>query len=75
MTETLSKSREQAESLFTKTQSQFMARSRVIEEHDAVAQAREEKTKRLRELRIAKAASERASAASALLKKRGTGKR
>jgi hypothetical protein len=57
LTETLSKSRERAESAFGKTQSQFMARSRILSEDDAIVQARDEKTLRLRELRMAKEAS------------------
>lgn len=58
-----SNKREQAESAFGKTQSQFMARNRVISEHDAVVRARDEKTLRLRELRLAKEADEAAAAA------------
>ena len=62
MTETISKSRERAESAFGKTQSQFMARSRIVSEDDAIVQARDEKTMRLRELRKAKEASDLAAA-------------
>ena len=63
MTDTISKSRERAESAFGKTQSQFMARSRIVSEDDAIVQARDEKTMRLRELRKAKEASDLAAAA------------
>ncbi|GEO86141.1 MULTISPECIES: hypothetical protein [Alphaproteobacteria] len=56
MTETHSKARMQAEAAFGKTQSQFLARNRVISENDAVVQERDEKTMRLRALRIAKEA-------------------
>lgn len=50
------KSRDQAETSFSKTQTQSMALNRIISEHDAVSQAREEKTARLRELRLEKEA-------------------
>ena len=63
MTESTSKARERAESAFGKTQSQFMARSRIVSEDDAIVQARDEKTMRLRELRKAKEASDLAAAA------------
>lgn len=53
----ISKSRERAEAAFGKVQSEFTSRSRVLDEHDAVVQARDEKTARLRELRLAKEAS------------------
>ena len=62
MTENSKKSRDQAESFFSKTQTQSMALNRIISEHDAVSQAREEKTARLRELRLEKEAVELASA-------------
>lgn len=64
MTDTPSKAREHAESAFGKTQSQFLARSRVVSEQDAVVQARDEKTVRLRELRMAKEAGDMASTPS-----------
>jgi hypothetical protein len=63
MTENISKSRERAEAAFGKTQSQFMARSRTVSEDDAIVQARDEKTMRLRELRKAKEASDLAAGA------------
>jgi hypothetical protein len=58
---TISKSRERAELAFGKTQSQFLARNRLVAENDAVVQARDEKTLRLRELRKAKEASDLAA--------------
>ncbi|MGF9693672.1 hypothetical protein AAIH46_12705 [Rhizobium sp. 0TCS1.26] len=54
MTESYSKSRQQAEIAFGKTQSQHLARARVVDEVDAIAAARDEKTTRLREARLAK---------------------
>jgi hypothetical protein len=62
VTENSKKSRDQAESFFSKTQTQSMALNRIISEHDAVSQAREEKTARLRELRLEKEAEELAAA-------------
>ncbi|MCB5205233.1 hypothetical protein LH464_22455 [Neorhizobium sp. T786] len=41
MTQTLSKSRQQAEIAFTKSQSQFFARGKAVEEQVFAAQARE----------------------------------
>lgn len=54
MTENYSKPRQQAEIAFGKTQSQFFARERAFEELDTIVIAREEKTQRLREARLAK---------------------
>nr|WP_246748621.1 hypothetical protein [Rhizobium setariae] len=70
MTETPSKARERAETAFGKTQSQFIARNRAISESDAIVQARDEKTMRLRELRMAKEASELAAGIPLKPKKR-----
>lgn len=56
MTETHSKSRQTADVAFGKAQSQFAARNRVIEELDLIVVARDEKTARLREARLAKEA-------------------
>jgi hypothetical protein len=56
------KSRAQAEMSFSKTQTQSLALNRILSEHDAVSQAREEKTARLRELRLEKEAEELAAA-------------
>lgn len=52
MTENSTKTRDQAETAFSRTQTQFMARNRTIAEIDDVAAAREAKTLRLRELRL-----------------------
>jgi hypothetical protein len=65
-----SKSRQQAESAFTKAQSQFLARNRAIEEVDTMAKAREDKTSRLKNARLAKEADDRARATAALSAKR-----
>ncbi|WP_429924384.1 hypothetical protein ACQY1H_16790 [Agrobacterium vitis] len=54
MAENYSKSRQQAEIAFDKEQSQFFARGRAVEEQDSLVLAREEKTLRLREARLAK---------------------
>ena len=62
MTETQSKARIQAEAAFGKTQSQFLAKNRIISENDAVVQERDEKTMRLRALRMAKEAAANAAA-------------
>jgi hypothetical protein len=48
-----SKSRERAETAFNDVQSQFFARSSASQEIDHVAQARDAKTLRLREARLA----------------------
>ncbi|RAZ90456.1 hypothetical protein DPM33_13125 [Mesorhizobium hawassense] len=55
----------QAESLFSRTRTQSMSLDRIISEQDAVNQAREAKTARLRELRLEKEAEEKAAAAVA----------
>lgn len=60
-----SKAREQAETAFSKTQTEFLSRSRTISEIDAVTNARDEKTARLRELRKEKEAADLASGAPA----------
>ena len=52
-----SKIREQAEIAFSKTQTEFLARSRTISEIDEVAANRDAKTARLRELRLEKEAN------------------
>lgn len=72
MTQTHSRSRQQAESAFTKVQSQFLARSRAVEELDTIVRAREEKTSRLREARLAKETEDRETASAALISKRAT---
>jgi hypothetical protein len=62
MNEKTSKSREQAELAFSKTQTQFLARNRTAVELDTATAARNEKTNRLRELRLGKAAEDSATA-------------
>jgi hypothetical protein len=57
LTENSSKTRQQAELAFSKTQTEYLARSRTISEIDAVAAEREAKTARLRELRLEKEAN------------------
>jgi len=65
------RSRDQAESSFSKTQTQFLARTRIVSEQDAAAHSRDEKTARLRELRLQKEAEAEAAAAVAPAKKKG----
>ncbi|MDX8482591.1 hypothetical protein RFN28_29645 [Mesorhizobium sp. VK24D] len=70
----------QAESLLSKARTQSMSLNRIVSEQDAVSQAREAKTARLRELRLEKEAEDRvADAALAALPKqvgpKRTGKR
>jgi hypothetical protein len=64
------KAREQAEISFSKTQTQSLARNRIMSEQDAVSQARDAKTARLRELRMEKEAAELAAAEAAQAIKR-----
>lgn len=54
MTQTYSKSREQAEIAFGHTQTQFFAKDRAVDELQSIAHARDAKTLRLREARLAK---------------------
>jgi len=70
MTETHTKSRQRAEIAFAKEQSQFFARGSAVEELDAIVQAREEKTSRLREARLAKELQDRLAGAAAPISKR-----
>lgn len=72
MAQTFSKTRQRAESAFNKVQSQFFARGQAVEEQDFVAQARDAKTARLREARLAKESDDRARATSALITRRAT---
>ena len=65
MTPTHSRPRQQAEAAFAKAQSQFLARERASEELDAIAEARKEKTQRLRTARLAKELDDRTRAATA----------
>ncbi len=70
MTQTYSKSRQTAEIAFQKTQSQFFARDQAVEERDFVTVAREAKTARLREARLAKESDDRTRVTAALKRKR-----
>jgi hypothetical protein len=70
MTDTYSKSRQQAEAAFGKIQAEFFAKNNAAEELEFVAQARDAKTIRLREARLAREQADRMSATSALLAKR-----
>lgn len=70
MSQTHSKSRQKAELAFTQVQSQFVARNAIVEELDSPALARQEKTRRLREARLAKALNDRKAATAALIAKR-----
>jgi hypothetical protein len=70
MVQTHSRSRQQAESAFTKTQSQFLARTRAVEEHDMIVLARQQNTARLKEARLAKEADDRARTTAAFISKR-----
>ena len=62
MTETYSKSRQQAETAFGHLQTEFFAKNNAAEELESVAQARDAKTFRLREARLAKEQADRMSA-------------
>ncbi|HET7411201.1 MAG TPA: hypothetical protein VFJ18_00955 [Pararhizobium sp.] len=70
MTQTHSRSRQQAEIAFAKAQLQFFARDYAGEELDSLVQAREEKTLRLRKARLAKELEDRAKVTAALISKR-----
>lgn len=70
MKETYSKSRQQAETAFGNLQTQFLAKNSAVEELQSDAQARDAKTLRLREARLAKEQADRISVTSALLAKR-----
>ncbi|MBB3660692.1 hypothetical protein FHX15_005963 [Rhizobium sp. BK650] len=70
MTETYSKSRQQAEAAFGNLQTEFFAKNNAAEELASIAQERDAKTIRLREARLAKEQAGRISATSALLAKR-----
>ena len=65
MAENTSRTREQAELAFSKTQTEFMARSRTVSEIDEAVADREAKTARLRELRLEKEANTVPKAAKA----------
>lgn len=70
MTDTFSKSRQQAEVAFGNVQSQFFSRNNAREELVSEDQARQAKTSRLREARLAKEQAERMAATVALVAKR-----
>lgn len=70
MSQTHSKSRQQAEIAFGDAQTQFFARNSAVEELDSLVRAREEKTLRLREARLAKEERDRTAATASLLAKR-----
>jgi hypothetical protein len=70
MTQTHSKSRQQAEIAFGNARSQFFARNSAVDELDSIVRSREEKTLRLREARLAKQLQDRAAATAYLLAKR-----
>jgi hypothetical protein len=66
---------DRAEALFSKTQTQSMSLGRIISERDAVSEAREAKTARLRELRLEKEAEEMAAASALAASPKRAGKR
>ncbi len=70
MTQTHSKSRQQAKIAFSHDQSQFFARDHAGDEMDAIVLARDAKTTRLREARLAKQAQDIQSACAGLMEKR-----
>jgi hypothetical protein len=67
--------RDRAESIFSKTRTQSMSLDRIVSEQDAISQAREAKTARLRELRLEKEADELAVAATLAAQPKRAGKR
>ncbi|MCK7615074.1 hypothetical protein [Roseibium sediminicola] len=70
MTENYSKVRQRAEVAFGKTQSQFFERQRAIEDLNSIVIAREEKTQRLREARLAKELQDSVASATKPVSKR-----
>jgi hypothetical protein len=70
MTQTHSKSRQQADIAFGHTQSQSFARNHGVEKLDSVVQAREAKTQRLREARLVNEAEDITTASAGLIAKR-----
>jgi hypothetical protein len=75
LTETSKRSRDQAESIFSKTQTQSLSLNRIISEQDAASKARELKTARLREMRLEKEAQDLAEAAAKPVAPKRVGKR
>jgi hypothetical protein len=67
MTQTHSRSRQQAEIAFSQTQTRFFAKDRAVDELDSIVLAREAKTLRLREARLANELEARTRATSALI--------
>lgn len=57
--------RERAESAFSKTQTQSLERDRAVSEREAIEQARDAKSARLKKLRLEKEAADRAAVADA----------
>ncbi len=70
MTQTHSKSRQQAELAFGKLQTPFFAKIHAVDELQAAVDARDAKTARLKAARLAKELADRKSAAAALVSKR-----
>ena len=66
MTKTQSKIRLQDENSFSQTQNEFFAHGHALEELTSTVDAREAKTIRLREARLAKEQGDRAAATKAL---------
>lgn len=71
MNEPSKRSRDQAETMFSKTQTQAMSLNRIVSEQEAVSRARETKTARLRELRMEKEAEDLLAAGAAKPKRAG----
>lgn len=69
-TETYSRSRQQAEVAFGKTQTEFFARGQATEVLDTIAEARDEKTRRLRAARKARDMADGLSAMVTTARKR-----
>ena len=67
MTQTYTAARQRAEVAFGRTQTEFFARAHAVEERDAIVQDRENKTKRLREARLAQEAKSIATATNTLI--------
>lgn len=75
MSDTSKRSRDQAESMFSKTQTQAMSLNRILSEQDAISVAREAKTARLRELRLEKEAEDLAASSARPVAPKRIGKR
>jgi hypothetical protein len=68
-TKTYSKTRQEAEIAFGKTQTEFFSRGKASESLNTIAQARDEKTRRLREARRAKELDDQLSVMTATARK------